>query len=331
MPLKKEGITPDFQFALEIHQDSIIKEVYSLDPELPLVLLYFADEIIKRAANKVFMVGAVGRHNIVELACPVPFVHPSTGSFAVAVALMCNPSHLYLIGLDLGFRDQSHTHVKDSRYNIDSVKELEEQYQKRSDTSPVAANFSGNEPVFSKPFYNQARMSIESAIDYWINQKKIDCKVYNFSDGAKIKGAEGERSATHRIGINKNSSQDRKEIISSFQAAVEGYNWSSFTLHGKEQLEEFKNILLDKLTLEKFTLIEFSKAVDNAPLLSIQENNKNDPGKRIECYFRVIIDLMQDWYRFILFCNTVEESERIYKEGLALIKKSIYQLEWPGE
>jgi 6-hydroxymethylpterin diphosphokinase MptE-like/Glycosyltransferase Maf N-terminal domain len=322
--LHKAGIRPDFQFALEMHLDEAVMERLELDSDVPLVLFYMANEKMIAGSKKTLLVGFSDRANVVELLVTVSCALPSTGSFAVAFALHFSPKRLYLLGLDLGFRKKEQRHVANENiYGKQEGKAGGDVVPALQSESLVQPNFTDTDPVWSNSFLTQTRINIETAIA----THSIHC--YNLADGASIRGAEACRSSNLSIGRYKKREYDCSRISRSFRSAIRGENWSYYHLHGGKVLERFLADFLQTVTLDQFDYLSFARAVDRVPLYCLDRGKDVDPGNRMECYFRIIMDWMLSWYRFMIFCETEKEGCLVYKEGLTVLRELCSTISWP--
>jgi len=325
-PLRKAGIRPDFQFAMEMHLEDSVMEGLELHVDVPLILFYMANERMLASSRKAMLVALSERINVVEVEHTVPWALPSTGSFAVAVALHFSPGRLYLLGLDLGFRNREQRHVvNENVYGKPKSKAAQVASPTVQSESLVQANFPDTDPVWSNSFYTQTRLNIEAAL------AAHSSLCFNLSDGVSIKGAQPHRSAALSVSTYKKRDADCTRIAGAFHPALRGENWHCYNLKGEELKEQFFVDFLQTVTLDQFDYLSFARAVDKVPLFCLNRAREVDPGNRMECYFRMIMDWMLSWYRFMVFCETEEEAQKVYREGLTVLREMCLTISWPEE
>ncbi len=150
--LKKVGISPDFQFTLDIHSfDQEHLDRLQLDPSIPIITL--VADIPNKFDNfeDVLRVAETGGVYPVHFICSVPFLSPTSGNMALGFACQCRPDEIYLFGLDFGYRQATETHVKGSTVYV-----TEEQHRSAigSGHLQVEANFNDVEAVYTQPYFN---------------------------------------------------------------------------------------------------------------------------------------------------------------------------------
>ncbi|NTV09680.1 MAG: DUF115 domain-containing protein [Zoogloea sp.] len=114
--------------------------------------------------------------------------NPTCTNGGVDLALKMGFKEIYLVGVDLGFRDTSHHHSKASIYYaageksdaVDAV--VEETHQAHAEGIPVPGNFC--DEVFSTNQFIYSRDAMQTSIS-----EHPDAKVFNLNDGALIAGA----------------------------------------------------------------------------------------------------------------------------------------------
>jgi len=107
------------------------------------------------------------------------FVNPTCVNAGLDLALSLNPSKIYLLGVDCGFRDPSLHHAED---NINSIKESKKYKKsvKYMENKVYPGNFKGE--FYSSDILIWSKNSIEQAISSY-SSKTV---VYNCSDGVRI-------------------------------------------------------------------------------------------------------------------------------------------------
>lgn len=111
--LKREGITPDFQFNIEVFRwsDEKLKR-FQLDSNIPVVTMVGDVPDKFSGFEEVLMLPETGNVHPVKFKKTIPFLSPTTGNTEIGFACFCKPSQIYLLGLDFGFRRAVKTHVE---------------------------------------------------------------------------------------------------------------------------------------------------------------------------------------------------------------------------
>lgn len=109
------------------------------------------------------------------------FAFPTVTNFALNLFIKLGFKQVYLMGVDLGFKDQKTHHSKSSGYYDEQGNELYDYSEKNNMAIPIEGNFRST--VFTKNEFKLAKTIMEQSLA----SGKIDC--YNCSDGAKILGA----------------------------------------------------------------------------------------------------------------------------------------------
>lgn len=322
IPLRKHGITPDFQFSLDLEMtDQQIKD-HEFDFSVPLVALYTASPIFLGHFQSVCMVADPSNTTMLHFNNIINYTQPTTGNLALALACYCHPAELYLVGLDLAFRKLGHTHATGGIYELPGMEEKvagDEQWE-------VEANFPDAEPVYTRHYFNTARQQAGIAI----NNLAGTTRVYNLSDGAKIEGTEPRRSRQCTLAPYPEKQSDRKSILNAFAPASEGVHWNRYSIPGKDLLNIYKKTLLEKLHLETFSWPDFSKTIDTALWKTHMACNElSDNDNRMIPYFRIIHDLLLSWYRVMIFTQSNEEAAALHQTGLSQLSEIIDKFEWP--
>ncbi|GGD72373.1 6-hydroxymethylpterin diphosphokinase MptE-like protein [Lacimicrobium alkaliphilum] len=109
------------------------------------------------------------------------FAFPTVTNFAMNFIAGMGMKQVYLLGVDLGFAEQTHHHSKQSGYYKEDGEELYDYSQKNNTAIVVPGNF--RKSVYTKHEFKVAKMLLEQSLA----NTKMDC--YNCSDGAKVLGA----------------------------------------------------------------------------------------------------------------------------------------------
>ncbi len=326
--LGQAGIKPDFQFNIETFSwNQEIYELLNLDTSIPIVTPVgtlpgkFAD------FDRVLLLPELNSMHPVSFKKTIPFLSPTTGNTAIGFACNCKPQQIYLFGFDFGFRESTKTHVKESTAFQDQS--MQEKSLGTSNVQ-VPANFSGASAVYTRPYFNLARLHAEYAVSM---ARKHKTKVFNCSDGARIAGAEPCRSADIPA-WDHDESADIEKICSMFTPLQEKIHWSAYELDGATQLEEYKKGMQRELKMNKFNWLKFSQKIDRfrsgveKQLPRYVADNKDT---RIVPYLRVVNELLTVWYRMLCFTNTEEEWQQVYEVGYAEMIALIEEMHWEDE
>lgn len=205
--LWKNGITPDFHAELEqnkctykiisqIPDSSYLKSINFLAPidthpnTVRLFNHHYGMPISLGGSMQFFndLAGQVGLEPVLPKS-PIPTVT----NFAVSSLLALGLKNLVLIGVDLGFKDMSHHHSKDSLYYKEGKAEVIPDYEKRMGTKlMVRGNF--EHYVYTKPEFKISAKNLGKAI---LSSNNVH--VQNCSDGAKIEGAAAAKIGDIRL------------------------------------------------------------------------------------------------------------------------------------
>ena len=326
--LRNNGIIPDFQFSLDIDSDDPqLLASLELCRDKPLVQYYKATDAYFDLVDTVLMV-AEGRN-----ANPVIFkkyligTHPSSTCLAFSLAEYCAPKEIYLIGCDFGYRSVEKDHAAGSHHDELQARLNRKTHYGNTIQALVSPNFPGAGLIQTTAFLSNAKGSLEGLIA--INKNK--CKVYNFSDGVKVQQTIPKRSSHVVLKKYPNKQKDIARIMAAFKKAERNENWFPCSETGSEALQEMKKTVIDKLTLKKFTWLDAVKAIDR----SLDEQRaifekKND--FRIDCYMRVLADLLSGIYCCLLFHDSEREAAKVYElsiEELSRILENDFY--WPKE
>jgi uncharacterized Rossmann fold enzyme len=339
--LQKNGIQPDFQFNIEIRPwGQEIFDKLQLDPSIPIVTMITDEPDKFKDFDEVLMLAEDGGIYPVVFKNVIPFLSPTTGNVALALACRCSPGQVYLFGLDFGFREADKTHTDQSTTYQSAASH---KTQIGSIQLEVAANFPTDIPVFSQPYFNGARHIAETAI-----AMAKGVKVFNCADGAKIHGATPQRAESLRQMTSRRSRRNSKPlsaaslplsgynkqadlvaIRAAFVPQEEGQHWLPFSVPGEERLGQFKQAIHEHLQMEQFDWLEFSEKLDTfaaAVYRLLPPTHISD--RRMVPYMAVILELLEAWYVLISFTNNEEEWLGVFDLGLARLTEMIDEMEW---
>lgn len=323
--LQKTGIAPDFQFSLDINRWG--KEEFErvqLDPSIPIVTL--VNDFPEKFASFAEVLMLPELHGVypVKFKLAMPFLDFTTGNMALSFACWCRPEHIYLFGLDLGYRQATQTHVAESSAYRD---EEEHRAVVFSGHLQVKSNFDETGPVYTQSYFSEARIAAQRPIASVAGQ----VLVYNCSDGARIAGANPCR--TSEIELREyDKTRDVDLIRSMFVPLEEGVHWQALPLDGAVQLEEFRKAALRVVKLKKFNWLKFTKKIDNFEALVAKQLPRNialNLDRRIVPYMRTVNKLLICWYMFLCFTNSEEEWQQVYDLGYAQLSQLIDEMDWP--
>ncbi|SDZ76008.1 Uncharacterized conserved protein [Desulfuromusa kysingii] len=322
--LRGAGISPDFQFTLDINPwpESHFERL-QLDPSVPVVNTVNDIPGKFSSFDDVLMLPEDGGINPVQFNHKVPFLTPTSGNMALAFACWCKPSQIYLFGLDFAFKEAGKTHVAES-----SVYQTETEHRAVlfSGHLPVASNFDGSH-VVTQSYFNLARLCAQRPIAYVAQQ----VEVFNCSDGARIDGAVPAFTCDVELKpyckIN-----DVKIIQSMFVPLEKDIHWQPHLLDGDALLNEYKKVMLRELKMTKFNWGKFSRKIDtfrSSLLQSLPKKISQNSDRRMEPYLQVVELLLNSWYRFLCFTNDAQEWQQVYDEGYKLFSALIDEMVWP--
>lgn len=321
--LKEQGIRPDFQFALDTHLTEQGVAKLQLDHDIPLVVYYKSSVPLLEAVKTPLLVVERDMPNCVNFPIMLTATHPSTANLALSFGLSCSPEALYLFGLDLGYRDAARQYVEGTYHKKspeDSVAEIDADPQ-------VAANFRANGPVFTRPFWNQVRLTLEQAIA----QKRGRTSVWNCSDGAFIQGALPQECSTIRFGSSKLKVKKAhlRTLEGAFRTAEAGKNWDYYPETGDDLLAEFVGNIEKTLALNDADVLSRTAAFDVVLHTAIEHCKTRSYCLRMVVYMRLLVDLLATLYGYIAQSSDRQMAEMISKRGVDEFVRSMQQLQWP--
>ncbi len=186
-PLVTAGIIPDYTFALErlkvtynafkqaVPQE-ILKDLNIIGSNViypPFFEISKFTKLLPRTpdtASKIYF-----KLNLTQ---PVSYQTPTVTNMALAFGAFLGSKEIYLFGVDLGFKDPTYHHSKTTIYSDEG----EFKTQKMKTFRKVEGNFC--DEVYTTDIYELAKDKMEMLLQHYKN-----LKLYNTSDGAKIKGS----------------------------------------------------------------------------------------------------------------------------------------------
>jgi hypothetical protein len=325
--LRENGIRFDFQCTLDSVIDEGLLEQLHLDFDVPLIAFYKGGPAMLRRFKKVLLLHDNNKANCVQFLRPLSNVVPTSGNLMATVAAVCNPARLVFIGMDLGFRDSKRGHVSGSWH--DDNEGLGHKLESRNvKTLQVAANFPESEgQIFSRAYYNAARRAVENTIASLQGRSRV----LNLADGARIKGAVPMRSSELQLPDYPEKAKDLAAFEQGFSKATKDI-YAVYETPGRRLIEEMTESIMKQVALNgKFNWLDFANALDSAFFEALKKSNKKQWDMRLEMYSMCVKDLLREWYFAMLWAETPESAERLYRKGLIELKKALLSLPWPEE
>ncbi len=329
-PLLRQGIRPDFQVTMEtvLHEEGL-RNPLGLDPDIPVIAGCNAPASIVRYFKKLFLCGIGDKVAPVRFSLPLHRVLPSSTSMAFSFASLCAPAEIFLAGCDFGYLSTGHTHAGNTIYDRNPSEKddvVVSDYLDKMQQIVVEANFKSSERQFvtSTPFLSHVRIVVEQSI-----ARMPRTKIYNLSDGARVRGAKPKRSGTIKLKKYAGKADDVHRICESFRPAEKGLNWKPYKKKSSDLVQDFKKDVLRGLSLDEFSWKEFNLSVDRAVFDALAAHRENDLDRRPEVFVLFILHLLTAWYKVALFSDHVEQTEEIHKAGLEKLETIFKQLSWP--
>ncbi len=321
-PLRSVGIVPDIQFCLDLYMTEKDFNRLDLDPDVPFLTDARANPDLLKSFNKVFLAAGEAISYPVNFKLLLAHTMPTTGNLIASFCRFLESDKLYLLGLDMGFKSRSKSHVAGSGY--DDVKGLQERMA-GSTILACSANFSGSE-MLTNPYFNDARRWIEELFN---NNKKQ--RVYNFSDGAFICGTQPKRSSEVSLPDYPEKEQDLNSIFAAFQPAQEpGDCWEPFEGNMGDVLNDVQSKIKQALLPERMTRLEFARTLDSVLFdIMVDRANKHPRDRRYQPYTDILRDVFVAWYKFCVFAENEDEFTFLYQTGKKLVIDILAQLRNP--
>ena len=323
--LKKHGIKPDFQFAIDIHLDEAQIRNLQLFRDVPLITSAKSGQQYAKFVDKILLVEDQSKAHPVRFFQYLKHMYPSTGNMALAMALLCCPRYLYLLGLDFGYKRHDYQHARGDTLKTEFFHSKTQIKDEEKDILVVDSNFGSCPEIITNPFYNLARLKAEAAI----SGSDCDTEIFNLSDGALIEGATPKQSSQISLTPYNNKYDDIKCIAKCFQPAQKGVNWDYYSTSGTHCLQQMRQCILQTLRLKSFDWTDFSKAVDDVMPAIMQQMRNSENDVRMEVYFKLIADLLLIFYRFVIICDDKEQAAFVYETCYEALRATIMNLDWP--
>lgn len=327
--LRHNGVRVDFQFALdtEIGQEDL--EQLQLDHDAPMVGYYKMNPELVAKFSRPLLVVEKFKANPARIEHMLTGTHPTTGNLAAALAAWVKPAQMLLIGLDLGYRDARESHVKDTIYD-DNDGALHVVETAGKETQAVAANFKESEgQIVTHAYHNNARLSLESVCARMV---EAGVRILNLSDGAFINGATPQRSSELELADYPQRDDDIAAILNAFSSDHEDM-WEPYEIPGTERLAQLREALLgpfEQIDTRRFDWIKWAGKLDNAWRYAASKA-AGPSDARIECYARLIFDLLSEWYRAALLTHETAETLTVFNAGLEALREALEALTWPED
>jgi hypothetical protein len=323
--LQQNGIRVDFQFMLDTEVSDEVMERLQMPLDVPLVAYYKLQPEIAARFKKVLYIVERWKANSAHIHNMIIGTHPTTGNLAVALAVWAKPATLLLAGLDFGFRRTERSHVEGALYDDDENGHASQTTYDIVEVDEI--NFPREDDRFySGSYFNNARLSVAHLLT---RTKTEERRVYNFSDGARIDGAEPMHSGDCTLSDYPERQTDVQRIVDAFPTDHEKL-WEPFPDSGEDQLRKLKEALVEHLEVEPFDWPEWSKRMDLAMNYGLYKTTKGE-DRRMEVYGGVVTDLLAAWYRVALLTRTPEEAKLVYDTGLEAFKDCPEQITWPED
>ncbi len=285
-PLYKAGLTPDLHFELErteglfewvsvIEDKSYYKEIsiVSMNTVSPKVLDLFGESYIYMKPND-------GGTDLIRMAFLDTFdqslhlfgSNPTVSNAATAFATKAGFKEIYLIGVDLGFKDTEYHHSKDSVY----FEKFKDVYKATTNGNKVLpGNFS--DVVHTTAHFDFGRHVIEYVLRRPDNE---DVKCFNCSDGVKIQRAEPK----HIEDIVLLDCQEDYSITQSLhdQSRAEAYDYE-FLVDKVKEYSELMFELMDTVANPKFKGIKATQK-ELMEVFNFQYNTIHDMATKKNLY-----------------------------------------------
>ncbi len=284
-PLYKAGIIPDVHFEVERTEDvagwiSLIKDadffskvpIVAMNNVSPEVISLFTDAFLfmkpsDSGSDFTFSLNPGSEQTLMTLFGSNPLV----GNGALAFATKSGFTNIYLIGLDVGYRDEKYHHSKESAYYTEFDGKFSTD---RVGVKKVPANFGGT--VFTEMVYDHSRHVLEWVLRRPENQ---EIKCFNCSDGAMIAGATPYR--TQDIDLLQHQTKGSLTDLLKHSIVASEYDKSKLKqklkVNSQKLLKEIDNLFHQDLSLTSPNLaqmIDIFAAQQNRILTIIKHENE---------------------------------------------------------
>lgn len=314
-PLATAGITPDFQFCLDIHLTDEGFNKLQLRRDIPIILDARVSPAFAAHFNEPLLISGVGEDYPVNFLFNLDETVPTTGNLCFSFATHLNPTITYLLGMDFGFRDLSRSHAAGGHYD-----EADEQ-QAGSGKSQIYAlpNFDSTNDLLTRPYYDEARIKVEDLIE-----KNSGQTIYNLSDGSLIKGTTPKHSSEITLPSYPQKLKDIEKILHSFSIASENKHYHPLKEKVADKVERYTHAIHSAFQAETFSWEEFTMNIDQVIIdITVDEYEKDKHDHRIRPLNDVTRDLFLSWYKFMVFSHSQEESQLIYTNGKKALQSAL--------
>jgi len=257
--LHRAGIKPDFHIDIERTVVTYDALVWIGDPEyvrtIPVIFNNPMYPLVSTLFDESYMYLKANDAGTVFFESHIPrliFSNPTVVNGGLSFAVNSGFKEIYLFGTDMGYKDPKKHHAN---HNVALDKNTYFYAEELGKDLKLEGNFGGD--VYTNMFLNWARTWIEDLI-----KTLTDVKIYNTSDGAKIKGAiptrlenislkKFEKDETVRT-IKQNFSQDylkNRDFITKRleQLKIETKNYRNYSLSQLNSKIKNKSQLMDAL------------------------------------------------------------------------------------
>jgi hypothetical protein len=318
--LKKHGIQPDIQVLLDTELTDEEWESIGLDETIPTVCYYkVSPELLAKLERPVLI---VERHmpNPVWFKHTFMNTHPTSGNLAFCLVCNLNPKAIFLLGMDLGTKDVGDDHATNVLTGEKKCQYIGREWipHKETNFSESADNF------YTHSYLLIAKITIENAITFLEN-----VEVINFSDGIGIKGSTAKHTSDFPFMETETKDKVLSTLDDGFRPLEEG-DWNKYQMSAQALLDELKESI-KILFAEQFEWEEFVFVIDKKIRRLITGMiKKQEGGDRIYVFQKLIENALTAWYRLLVFAESQEEVERLYKVGRCEFFKLIDELSFPS-
>lgn len=203
--LYEAGITPDFHSDVEQNRAtySWITQVQdrawlklitllSLTSIHPDSAALFKDHLAVFKYGEASTLAYLRRSDLLGDIASLDYCYPTVTNLALSLLLTLGFKNIYLLGVDLGFKDHDHHHSKNSSYYKSNQQKSWHDYRKVAGQGiPVAGNFTP--VVLTKYEFQLSRRIMEQLLDIQPQAEEQQVRITNCSDGAFIEGTTPQR------------------------------------------------------------------------------------------------------------------------------------------
>lgn len=320
-PLLNSGIKPDMQFNIEPDFDGEKVQRLQLPRDVPFVTYFGTDSKVFAEFENVFLYTDKFKTSPVCFRQNLVHTHPTTGNTAIAFACFCEPAEMYLLGLDFAYRDKDSTHVKGGHY--DEVDGAQKKAAGGHFNILVEQNFADAAPVYTRSYFDQARLQAENALA----EVKDKVKIFNCSDGAFIANTTPLKTADFNMGDYPDKQKDLEKIYKSFNVLKERDDYFFYTESFEDKIARLQERALHDLWLDDFSLDAFLNQANGLIYrLALEEqlaSLKSGLDLRYALFWRYLLDLLVTWYRYMVFASEHDTAKWFYDNSYDPFKKNL--------